>query len=241
MKFLVLQHIGCEHPGSLRDLWRADGITWDTVELDQGDQIPPLEGYAAMVVMGGPMDVWQEDAHPWLIPEKAAIREWVQADRPYLGLCLGHQLLAEATGGAVGPGTSEVGLGSVALTPEGTQDRLLSTFGDSMNVFQWHSAEVTRMPVNAVRLAGNEATHVQALRTGRNAYGLQYHVELTADTVPEWKAIPEYAQSLAEIFGPNGADALEAEVAGKLPEFFETAAILHRAFHEIVRAHHQSA
>ena len=75
MRFLILRHIDAEHPGILRDFMAEDGVRRDTVELDEGDAIPPLDGYDAMVVMGGPMDVWEEDAHPWLAPEKAAIAE----------------------------------------------------------------------------------------------------------------------------------------------------------------------
>ena len=74
MKFLVFQHIACEHPGIFRDLMREAGVAWDTVELDAGGDIPGLDGYDALLVMGGPMDVWQVSEHPWLEPEMAAIK-----------------------------------------------------------------------------------------------------------------------------------------------------------------------
>jgi len=97
MKLLVLQHIACEHPGQLREYLNRDGVDWQSVELDEGEKIPSLEPFDALWVMGGPMDVWDTDEHPWLIDEKAAIRRWVsELKRPYLGLCLGHQLLADA-------------------------------------------------------------------------------------------------------------------------------------------------
>ena len=100
MKFLVFQHIACEHPGIFRHMLDQANIGWDAIELDEGQDIPPLEGYDALWVMGGPMDVWDEGSCPWLVPEKAAIRRWVtEIKKPYLGVCLGHQLLADALGG----------------------------------------------------------------------------------------------------------------------------------------------
>ncbi|MYK28787.1 MAG: type 1 glutamine amidotransferase, partial [Gammaproteobacteria bacterium] len=77
MKVLVLQHVDVEHPGTLRDCFREDGVHWDVVHLGRGDGIPELSAYDCMLVMGGPQDVWEEDAHPWLVPEKAAIRRFV--------------------------------------------------------------------------------------------------------------------------------------------------------------------
>ena len=74
MKLLVFQHLDCEHPGSLRQFLKQDGIEWTTVEFDRGDAIPDLSAFDALWVMGGPMDVWDVEEHPWLIAEKAAIR-----------------------------------------------------------------------------------------------------------------------------------------------------------------------
>lgn len=234
MKFLVFQHLDVEHPGSFRPLWKNAGITWDTVELDMGDPIPSLDGYDALVVMGGPMDVWQEDIHAWLAPEKAAIRDWVLTQRkPYLGICLGHQLLAEAIGGSVGPGQSEVGFGKVTLTDAGQTDPVFQGFSQTLDVFQWHSAEVKSLPPEAQVLASNDACAVQAFRYGA-AYGLQFHVELTKDTVPEWQGIPEYAASLTEIFGAEGAAKLAADVAPRLPAFEATARRLNTNFLSIL-------
>ena len=97
MHILVFQHIAIEHPGIFRDFFRDDGVRWTAVELDQGEAIPDLTDFDALWVMGGPMDAWQEDAHPWLVPEKAAIRRAVtELNMPFLGVCLGHQLLADA-------------------------------------------------------------------------------------------------------------------------------------------------
>ena len=81
---------------------RDDNIKIDTVELDENEKIPNLDPYDAMIVMGGPMDTWQEETFPWLKPEKEAIHKFVVINKkPYLGLCLGAQLLSEAVGGKV--------------------------------------------------------------------------------------------------------------------------------------------
>ena len=104
MHILVLQHEEIEHLGVFKTFLEQDGVTWQVVELDKGEPIPALDSFNGMIVMGGPQDVWQEDRYPWLRDEKAAIRHFV-ADmrRPFFGICLGHQLLADALGGSVQP------------------------------------------------------------------------------------------------------------------------------------------
>jgi GMP synthase-like glutamine amidotransferase len=232
MRVLVFQHIAVEHPGSLRAFMAADGITWDAVELDAGEPIPPFDGYDALLVMGGPMDVWEEDLHPWLKAEKAAIRDWAGATgRPLLGICLGHQLLADALGGRVQPMAGpEVGIAEVTLTAAAATDPLFAGLPSPLTCLQWHGSAVTALPPGAVRLAGNDACPVQAFRVGRAAYGLQFHVEVTPETVPEWACVPAYRASLESILGAGSEARLVAETAARLDSLTASALRMYRNF-----------
>ena len=103
MKIIILQHIKIEDPGYIKDLMITDNVELTTVELDEGEKIPAnLSEYDAMFCMGGPMDTWMEKDYPWLIDEKKRIKEFVvDLKKPYLGFCLGCQLLGEVVGGIV--------------------------------------------------------------------------------------------------------------------------------------------
>lgn len=236
MRFLVFQHIACEHPGIFRDFLAADGIAYDAVELDAGETIPPLENYDALWVMGGPMDVWEEDIHPWLTAEKAAIREAVwQRKMPYFGLCLGHQLLACALDGAVGKmQQAEVGILDVELTAAGKADPIMAGLAPVQQALQWHGAEVTKLPGDAVTLASSPLCEIQAMRVGANAWSLQYHVELTDRTVAEWGEVPAYAQSLDAVMGPGSLQHLEKEATALMPQFNAAAKQLYENFMQSV-------
>lgn len=225
MKILVLQHLAVEHPGVFRDFLNEDGLSWHTVELDQGEPIPDLEAFDVMMVMGGPQDVWQEDLYPWLVAEKAAIRRFVaELGRPYLGICLGHQLLADALGGKVGPGAApEVGTLTISQTDDGRKDPLFSGVPDPIEVLQWHGAEVKQLPEGGTLLARSDICPVQAFRYGRHAYGLQCHVEVTSETVADWAAIPEYARALEASLGAGIVDRLAADVSARLPLYTSVA------------------
>jgi GMP synthase-like glutamine amidotransferase len=235
VKFLVFQHITVEHPGIFRELMRKDGIVWDTVELDAGEPIPALSAYDALLVFGGPMDVWQEAEHPWLIAEKAAIRTFVKdMRRPFLGICLGHQLLASALGGAVGRmARPEIGVADLRLTPAGRADPLFRGLAQPMTCVQWHGAEVKRLPEHALVLVENEACPIQAMRVYDHAYGLQYHIEVDERTIDEWEEIPAYRCALEAIRGPAGQAELKREVAQGMNAFRATAEPIYRWFREL--------
>lgn len=221
MNILVFQHLAVEHPGVFREFWREAGHRLQIVALDEGDSIPDLTNFDVLAVMGGPMDVWEIDKYPWLFAEMEMIRHWVlELRRPYLGICLGHQLLAEALGGKVGRmAVPEVGVTTISLTPEGRQDTIFLGFEPESNVFQWHGAEVQALPEGGVVLAGNAACPVQAMRVNDCAWGIQFHVEMTPTTVAEWSAVPEYEVSMEKALGVERARGLSAELAGHLPAF----------------------
>jgi GMP synthase-like glutamine amidotransferase len=237
MNFLVFQHIDIEHPGIFLDFMNEAGIAWDAVELDEGEPIPALDGYDALMVMGGPMDVFDEDEHPWLVPEKAAIREAVrERDMPYFGFCLGHQLLADALGGRCERmAEAEVGILGVELTEAGREDPLMQGLPVRFKALQWHGVAVTRMPEGGVALAASPLCAIQAQRVGELAYGIQYHVEMTSRTVQEWGCVPAYETSLEQTLGPGALERFDAECQANMADFNRASRQLFDNFTGLIR------
>jgi len=192
---LVVQHTAHEGLGNLLEWLPAAGLDVHPIHPYLGHRVPPSVEGDALIVLGGPMGAYDDADAPWLPATRALLSTAIDDGVPTLGICLGAQLLAVAAGGEVRPGSAgpELGLGSVNVV---AADQLLTT--GSMPVVQWHYDTVTRMPDGAELLASSDAYRVQAFRVGDVAWGLQFHVEATAQMVHEWAASDGADASLAD-------------------------------------------
>jgi GMP synthase (glutamine-hydrolysing) len=208
MDVLVLQHVACEPPGEFEDVLTERGARIHRVELDEGEPLPQGRSFDAIVAMGGPMSVNDEAELPWLVGEKALIRDAVESGTPFWGACLGVQLLASSLGARVYAGeTPEVGVLSVELTDEGRADPVFAGLPPQFPTLQWHG-DTFDLPAGAVRLASSPAYPNQAFRYGPRAYGVQFHVEVSEAMAAEWGQIPEYVQYAQTTLGDGGIDRL---------------------------------
>jgi GMP synthase-like glutamine amidotransferase len=222
MRVLILKNTPAEGPGTIGDYLRDRGLPLDVVELGRGETLPPLEGYGAVVAMGGPMAVYEMGRFPYLEAEAALLRAAVDRGLRVLGVCLGAQVLAHALGGEVTKGTAgqEIGWMHVRLTAEGLVDPIMGALsngrGPDVTVFQWHG-DTFSLPPGARLLAGSGQYRNQAFRLGEYAYGLQFHIEVTAPMLEEWFADePAYGKT----------------VLADTPHHVETCARLARGFYE---------
>ncbi len=199
------------------DVLRDRGADVRRVELDEGEPLPDWRAFDAIVAMGGPMSANDDEALPWLTAEKHLIAEAVRADKPFWGVCLGVQLLAASLGARVYPGAvPEVGILPVALTLDGLVDPVFAGLPREVLTLQWHG-DGFDLPHEAVRLAGSPAYPNQAFRI-RRAYGVQFHLEVSAEMAREWAEVPEYVISLERTLGSENASAFLAEIEDRADE-----------------------
>ena len=195
---LVFQHIARETPGLVARSLEAAHLALRFVRPFEGEQVPRDLGDAAgLVVMGGPMGVYEQERYPYLSDEMRIIEQALAADRPVLGICLGSQLLAHVLGSSVVKGKQkEIGWHRIRLTGDAFNDPIFKGLESSFTGFHWHG-DVFDLPVSATLLASSDLTPHQAFRYGRSAYGLLFHMEATREIVEGMvRAFPE---ELAEV------------------------------------------
>lgn len=236
---LVLQHIALEDPGYLKDLMEADGWQLTQVELDEGETIPEdLSGYDAMLCMGGPMDTWMEDEYPWLVEEKRRIHDWVVGmGKPYLGFCLGCQLLGEVLGGKVVQSEPpEIGVLDINISTTAKSDPLFGEYPATIKAVQWHSYEVQGLESNSevTVLGSSDNTRYQIFKYRDNAYAVQFHIEVRSDTVMQWGCVPEYKTALENSLGADALEKFDDSARQHMPEMNRLSALLYENFKRIL-------
>ncbi len=213
MNILLLQHISCEPPGIYEDILAENGASIHRVEVDEGQQLPDWRGVDGIVAMGGPMSVNDDAILPWLTAEKLLVREAVLAGKPYWGVCLGVQLLAASLGSRVYAGPRpEVGIMPVYLTEAASDDAVFAGLPRELVTFQWHG-ETFDLPEGGVLLATSPTYPNQAFRWKKKAYGVQFHVEISADLAKQWSQVPAYKAALEGVLGAGAATKVAGDVS----------------------------
>lgn len=218
-KVLVIQHVECEGLGTMGAVLRRAGFAPEFIKVFRGQTLPRnARGYSAVVALGGPMGVYEEDIHPFIGAELRLIESVLRAGLPFLGVCLGSQMLARAAGARVYKGKGkEIGWYRLRLTAEGMADRLFLGFPEEFTVFQWHG-DTFDVPPGAVNLASSEMFPHQLIRVGRNAYGVQFHLEVTGDMIKDW--IEVNAGELEALKGVIDPGKIVEETPGNIPDLF---------------------
>ena len=240
MEVIVLQHIKIEDPGYIKDLMITDGVKLTTIELDEGDRIPnDIAKFDAMFCMGGPMDTWMEKDYQWLIDEKKRIKEFVvDLKKPYLGFCLGCQLLGEVIEGrVVKSNNSEIGMLNIDFSENKKNDLLFSKFPEKITSLQWHSYEVRNLESNknVTLIASSPETKYQIFKYQNHAYGIQFHIEVKDTTVNAWGCVPEYKSALEKQLGKGALEKFDKEAQNNMQNMNSYSKILYENFKRLIK------
>ena len=233
---LVVQHEPDTGAGWFGGWLTGAGLTLETVHPYAGQDLPPLSGYAGLLVLGGAMAPADDDEFPWLPATRTLMAEAVRQELPTFGICLGAELLALGLGGAVRRGAAgpELGVLSVDLGAEAADDPVFGALPAAPRVVQWHWEEIAELPAGAVLLASSPAYRHQAFRVGPAAWGVQGHPEVTGDIAAAW------AHEDSPLLAAEGRDPadLVAEVRGAEAELAATWRPLAESFATVVRQFH---
>lgn len=213
-RILVVEHEANAGAGIVGRSLEADGAQLTIVGPEAGAPIPSgLGGFDGLIVLGGTPGPSDDHDAPWLVGTRSLVAHALNAGVPYLGVCLGAQILAVVAGGTVEDATEpEVGLTDIELTADAADDPLLGGLGTGLQAMQWHFLEITRLPAGSVSLCQSAACANQAFRVGENAWGLQFHLEADAETARAWAGPDSAEPDLARV-RVSRADVIEPMVA----------------------------
>jgi len=216
-KVLIIQQVPHEGPGRIGEVIEGGGIGLELIKAFEGQRIPEsLDDDSALIVLGGPMGVCDDDRYPYLKDEISLIESALKAGAPVLGICLGSQLLARAAGARVySGGVKEIGWYPLFINNEGRTERILEGLPSEIEVFQWHG-DTFDVPVGGVNLASSELFPNQLIRVGERAYGLQFHLEVTAEMISEWLSVN--AGELEEVKGQVDPGEIRAKTSTAMAE-----------------------
>lgn len=211
MRLHYLQHVSFENPGSILEWAYQRGHTVTSTHLYREEELPGQRDFDWLVVMGGPMNIYQEDEYPWLIREKKFILESVECGKIVIGLCLGAQLIADVLGGKVTKNPcKEIGWFPVRLSCEAREFPLFSFFPPEPVVFEWHG-DTFSIPSGAALIAENDACRNQAFMYGSRVFGFQFHLENTQEIIQSLiencgeEMVPDvYVQTTGQILAQAG-------------------------------------
>lgn len=182
-----LKHIDIEGPGTLGDFFKVQGFQSRTIELYNGDPFPEdFDDMEMVVILGGPMNVYEEERYPYLKEENGFIKQLIKRDILTVGLCLGAQLIAKAAGAKIYKAEKEeIGIYDVQLTDIGLQDPIFNKVERKLKFFQWHG-DTFDVPNGASLLAGGADCPHQIFRLGTKVYGFQCHMEIDKSMALKW-------------------------------------------------------
>ncbi len=181
----VIRHIGVEGLGTIEDVLKSKGLAHAYIDTWKDPLPADVSDYGALVILGGPMGVYEQDTYPFIKQELSLIRKARDLKLPVIGICLGSQMIAQALGGRVYKGgTKEIGWYDIRLTREASGDRLFGQVpgGDTFKVFQWHG-DTYNIPQGAERLASSQACPNQAFIWNNQVLALQFHLEMNQESV----------------------------------------------------------
>lgn len=183
----IIKHVKEEGPGIIAKLLKEKKINFEIIEFENEEKFPSLNKKVdVVIIMGGPMSVYETEKYKFLKEEIKFIKNIISRQIPFLGICLGSQLLSVAAGGKVITDMcEEIGFYKIKLTEEGQKDPIFKGCEENFYVFQWHN-DIFQVPNGGILLAEGEKCKNQAIRVGKKAYGFQFHIELTENMINLW-------------------------------------------------------